>query len=138
MLSTRRVRVPTRGNNDVVNITDTVAGEVRASGIREGVATIFVLHSTAGLTTVEYEPGLVADLKEAFDRLVPAGIPYRHNLAPGEDNGHSHVRASVLGPSIAVPIAGGQLLLGTWQQLVLVDFDVRPRTRDVVIQIAGE
>ncbi len=138
MIVTRRLRLATQGNNDVVNINGAVEAEVASSGVRDGVATVFVVGSTAGITTVEYEPGLVADLKDAFNRLAPASNGYRHNLTEGDDNGHSHVRAALLGPSVTVPFERGRLALGTWQQLVLVDFDVRPRRREVVVQIMGE
>ncbi len=138
MIVTRRLRVDTEGNTDVVNLTGAIEAEVAASRVKDGVVTVFVPGSTAGVTTIEYEPGLVSDLKEAFNRLVPRALGYRHNLTEGDDNGHSHVRAALLGPSLAVPFAGGELLLGTWQQVVLVDFDVRRRRRDLVLQIAGE
>ena len=137
MIVTRRLRVATEGNNDVVNLTGSVAAEVASSRVRDGVVTVFVPGSTAGLTTVEYEPGLVSDLKEAFDRLVPRALAYHHNLTEGDDNGHSHVRAALLGPSVAIPVERGRLTLGTWQQLVLVDFDVRSRRRELVVQIMG-
>lgn len=138
MVVTRRFRIPTQGNNDILNLTGAIAAEVAGSGITSGVATIFVPGSTAGLTTVEYEPGLITDLRDAFDRLVPAHAGYRHNLTEGDDNGHSHVRAALLGPSLTIPFERGRLLLGTWQQIVLVDFDVRPRRREVIVQILGE
>lgn len=138
MIVTRRFTVATRGDSDLVDITGRVQAELQASGLRAGAATVFVRHSTAALTTIEYEPGLLHDLKAAFDRLVPRDLPYRHNLAPGEDNGHAHVRAALVGPSLVVPFADGRLLLGTWQQIVLADFDTRPRTREVVVQLSGE
>ena len=115
-----------------------MAAEVAATGVKEGIVTIFVVGSTAGITTVEYEPGLVADLKDAFDRLVPRNMPYRHNSTWNEDNGHAHVRASLLGPSLALPVIRGRLPLGTWQQIVLVDFDIRPRSREVIVQVVGD
>lgn len=138
MVVTRRVRCRTQGNNDLVDLTGMLQAEVAASGVRDGTLTIFVAGSTAGVTTIEYEPGLVSDFKEAVNRLVPRDVAYRHNLTEGDANGHSHVRASLLGPSLVVPIEGGRLTLGTWQQVVLVDFDVRPRTREVVLQLMGE
>ena len=138
MIVTRRLRLATEGNNDVVNVTGAVEAEVASSGIKHGVVTVFVSGSTAGVTTVEYEPGLVSDLKEAFNRLVPRDLAYRHNLTEGDANGHSHIRASLLGPSITIPCEHGRLALGTWQQLVLVDFDVRPRGRELIVQIMGE
>jgi len=138
MIVTRRLRLSTDGNNDVVNVTGAVEAEVASSTVKDGLVTVFVAGSTAGLTTVEYEPGLVADLKEAFNRLVPRGLPYQHHLTEGDANGHSHIRAALLGPSATIPIERGRLTLGTWQQLVLVDFDVRPRRRELVVQIIGE
>jgi secondary thiamine-phosphate synthase enzyme len=138
MIVTRRLRVATQGNNDVLNLTRGVEAEVASSGVKHGIVTVFVAGSTAGLTTVEYEPGLVSDIKEAFNRLVPRGLPYQHHLTEGDANGHSHVRAALIGPSLVVPFERGRLLLGTWQQVVLIDFDVRPRRRDLVVQIQGE
>ncbi len=129
--------VESRGNNHVIDITSEVARSVAEAGIESGVATVFVTGSTAGVTTVEFEPGLVKDLDAAFNRLVPRELEYRHHETWGDDNGHSHVRASFLGPSLAVPFEHGQLVLGTWQQIVLIDFDTRPRSRDYVIQIIG-
>jgi secondary thiamine-phosphate synthase enzyme len=137
MILTRRLQLKTQGDNDVLNVTGMVEAEVAASGVRDGTATLFLPGSTAGLTTVEYEPGLVSDLREAFDRLVPRALVYRHNLSEGDDNGHSHVRASLLGPSLVIPFEGGRMVLGTWQQIVMIDFDVRPRSRELVVQIAG-
>lgn len=134
---TARVEVPTRGNAHVVDVTDEVAALVRAHGMAEGQALVFVPGSTASVTTIEFEDGLLEDLPAALDRLVPPGIGYRHEEAWHDGNGHSHVRASLMGPSVTVPFAGGRLLLGTWQQVVLVDFDVRPRRRELVVQLTG-
>ncbi len=129
--------VESRGNNHVIDITSEVARSVAEAGIESGVATVFVTGSTAGVTTVEFEPGLVKDLDAAFNRLMPRELEYRHHETWGDDNGHSHVRASFLGPSLAVPFEHGQLVLGTWQQIVLIDFDTRPRSRNYMIQIIG-
>jgi secondary thiamine-phosphate synthase enzyme len=137
-LVTDRVHVSTRGNDDVVDLTSEVQAVVERHRLRHGQALVFVTGSTAGLTTIEYEPGLVQDLPAAFERIAPRSARYRHHERWGDDNGHSHVRASLLGPSLIVPVEGGKLLLGTWQQVVLVDFDTRPRERDVVVQLAGE
>lgn len=126
-----------RGNNHVIDITSQVASSVAEAGIESGIATVFVTGSTAGVTTVEFEPGLVQDLDTAFNRLMPRELDYRHHERWGDDNGHSHVRASLLGPSLTVPFQKGQLALGTWQQIVLIDFDTRPRNREYVIQIIG-
>jgi secondary thiamine-phosphate synthase enzyme len=138
MVVTRRLRLATQGNSDIVNLTGVVEAEVASTKLRSGVATVFIAGSTAGLTTVEYEPGVVADLKEVFNRLVPRGLAYQHHVTAGDNNGHSHVRAALLGPSLTIPFVDGRLALGTWQHLVLVDFDVRPRRREVVVQIMGE
>ena len=129
--------VESRGNTHVIDITPEVASSVAEAGIETGVATVFVTGSTAGVTTVEFEPGLVKDLDAAFNRLMPKELEYRHHETWGDDNGHSHVRASLLGPSLAVPFEHGQLALGTWQQIVLIDFDTRPRSRNYMIQIIG-
>lgn len=135
---TRTLRVETRGNTDIRDLTADVQNAVAESGLRAGSAVVFVAGSTVGVTTVEYEPGLVRDLQEAFERLAPGRARYHHRETAGDDNGHSHVRASLLGPSLVVPFAEGRLLLGTWQQIVLADFDTRGRTRDVLVQIHGE
>ncbi len=129
--------VDSRGDNHVIDITSEVASSVAEAGIETGVATVFVTGSTAGVTTVEFEPGLVKDLDAAFNRLMPRELEYRHHETWGDDNGHSHVRASLLGPSLTVPFEHGQLVLGTWQQIVLIDFDTRPRSRNYMIQIMG-
>ena len=109
-----------------------------ASGARTGIAAVFVVGSTAGVTTIEFEPGAVADLNGLFERLAPRSTEYRHHLRWGDDNGSSHVRAALLGPSLTVPFVDGALTLGTWQQIMLLEFDTRPRTREVVVQIVGE
>ena len=129
--------VDSRGDNHVIDITSEVASSVAEAGIETGVATVFVTGSTAGVTTVEFEPGLVKDLDAAFNRLMPRELEYRHHETWGDDNGHSHVRASLLGPSLTVPFEHGRLVLGTWQQIVLIDFDTRPRSRNYMIQIMG-
>lgn len=138
MVITKNVHLKTRGQTDIVDITGKVAGEVAASGITNGTVTVFISGSTAGVTTIEYESGLVADFKNAWQRIAPLGIPYEHDARWGDGNGFSHVRASFLGCSLVVPIAGKSLLLGTWQQIVVVDFDNRPRSREIVLQIMGE
>jgi secondary thiamine-phosphate synthase enzyme len=115
-----------------------VAQEVADSGLKDGTATVFVTGSTGGVTTVEYESGLISDLRDLFDRLAPSNIPYQHNLRWGDGNGHAHVRASLVGPSLTVPFVDKKLTLGTWQQIVFVDFDNRPRSRELVLQLMGE
>jgi secondary thiamine-phosphate synthase enzyme len=138
-MAVRTVRrsVATRGHGEILDVTPEVAEAVRASGIADGIATVFVTGSTAALTTLEFEPGLVHDLRAAFERLYPRDMEYRHHERWGDDNGHSHVRASMLGPSLVVPVSGGKLTLGTWQQIVLVDFDTRPRSREFLVQVMG-
>jgi len=138
MVTSERIRVETSGNCEIVDITDQVSHAVKQSGLRAGTVTIFVSSSTAGITTVEYEPGLIADLQTAFERLVPQGLDYQHNNRWGNGNGHSHVKASLLGASMMVPFAEGRPMLGTWQQVVLIDFDNRPRMREIIVQIMGE
>jgi secondary thiamine-phosphate synthase enzyme len=137
-LVTDTVAVSTRGESHMLDLTPRVQELVRRHRFREGQALLFVSGSTAGLTTVEFEPGLQKDLPAALERLAPRGIRYEHEETWHDDNGHAHVRASILGPSLAVPFREGRLLLGTWQQIVLVDFDTRPRQREVVVQLAGE
>lgn len=134
---TLRRALDTRGNGEVLDITGEVRSAVKDSGLHHGTATVFVTGSTAGITTIEFEPGLVSDLTAAFERLYPRDAEYRHHERWGDDNGHSHVRASMLGPSLAVPFVDAELTLGTWQQIVIVDFDTRPRTREYVIQLLG-
>jgi len=139
MVKTEKLKIQTRGNCDVVDITDQVRKAVAKSKIINGTVTLFNVGSTAGITTTEYEPGLVNhDIKSAFEKIAPKNARYEHEETWHDDNGHSHVRASILGPSLAVPIVDGQLTLGTWQQIILVDFDTRPRTRTVICQIVGE
>jgi secondary thiamine-phosphate synthase enzyme len=138
MVTTDRHEVSTRGQGVARDITDVVSTAVTRSGCRAGVATVFVVGSTAGVTTIEYEPGAVADLNRLFEQIAPRDADYRHHLRWGDDNGSSHVRAALLGPSLAVPFADAKLMLGTWQQIVLLEFDTRPRRRELVIQVVGE
>ena len=138
MVVTRRNEVATRGQGDAHDVTDLVASAVAASTLTAGIATVFVVGSTAALTTIEFEPGAVADLNRLFEVLAPRAGEYRHHLRWGDDNGSSHVRAALLGPSLTVPFADHKLLLGTWQQILLLELDTRPRRREIVIQIVGE
>jgi secondary thiamine-phosphate synthase enzyme len=138
MVTTRRIPLQTRGNGDTQDITQEVTRAVGESGVASGVVTLFCPGSTSGLTTIEFEPGAVADLQQVFEETAPADRYYRHNERWHDGNGHSHVRASLLGPSLSVPFVDGVLTLGTWQQIVHIDFDVRPRRRDVIAQIVGE
>jgi secondary thiamine-phosphate synthase enzyme len=138
MVITDRFAVSTRGHTDIIDISDRVREAVAKSGLKSGIATVFVSGSTAGITTTEYEPGLLKDLPEAFERVAPTGRTYHHDSTWGDGNGYAHVRASLLGASFTVPFQNGELLLGTWQQIVLVDFDNRPRTRTLIVQLVGE
>ena len=139
MVKTEQIQVKTQGNCHVVDITDQVARAVDGSGLKAGVVTVFNVGSTAGITTTEYEPGLANhDIKAAFERIAPESGHYEHENTWQDDNGHSHVRASLLGPALSVPFVDGRLTLGTWQQIILVDFDTRARTRTVICQIIGE
>jgi secondary thiamine-phosphate synthase enzyme len=137
-VETKDITLQSRGNCDVIDITAQVAGNVEKSGIRNGTATLFIVGSTAGITTMEYEPNLVSDFKAMWDRVIPQNIPYAHDRTWGDGNGHSHVRASTLGASLTVPFVNKRLALGTWQQIVFVDFDNRARSRKIVVQILGE
>jgi len=130
--------IKTKGFTDILDITDAVVSVLEESKIASGILHAFVTGSTAGLTTIEYEDGAILDLKDAFDRIAPMDIDYSHNERWGDGNGFSHIRASLLGPSLSVPIRNGSLQLGVWQQVVLVDFDNRSRERTVVISVQGE
>lgn len=132
------VTLRTDAKDEIVDITAKVQGIVSKSRISNGLACVHVVGSTAAVTTVEHEPGLVKDLQDAMDRLYPKDIDYEHHLRWGDGNGHSHVRASLVGPSITVPVREGKLLLGTWQQIVFMEFDNKPRTREIAVQIVGE
>ena len=135
---TEHIKVSTKGNSEVVDITEKVISLLHQHKLKEGNTTIFVVGSTASITTTEYEPGLRKDIPEMFERIAPSGSRYHHDDTWGDGNGHAHVRASFLGPSIVVPFADGKLLLGTWQQIILIDFDTRARNRDIVVQFIGK
>ena len=135
---TKEITLQTKGNCDIVDITSQVVNEVERAGINNGTVTLFISGSTAGVTTIEYEPRLLGDFKSMWDRLIPKNIPYEHDKTWGDGNGHSHVRASLLGASLTIPFVNKKLTLGTWQQIVLVDFDNRPRRREIVLQLLGE
>ncbi len=137
-VKSERLVLDTRGNNDTRDITIMVADAVERTGLRSGIVTISVPGSTGGLTTIEYEDGVVQDLDDLLERIVPSGAEYNHDLKWGDGNGHSHVRAALIGPSLTVPFNGGSLLLGTWQQIVFIDFDNRSRRREIVVQVIGE
>ena len=137
MVKTHKHAIGTSGQGDAHDITAVVKRALRDSGIRDGIATAFVVGSTAGITTIEFEPGAVHDLNAVFEELAPRNGSYRHHLRWGDDNGSSHVRAAMLGPSVTVPFTNGELLLGTWQQIALFEFDTQSRDREIIIQIIG-
>jgi secondary thiamine-phosphate synthase enzyme len=137
-VETRTLVVKSKAETDIIDITSEVQKAVSASKMREGTVTIFVKGSTASVSTIEFEPNLVADFKDAIESIVPSKIKYRHRETWGDDNGKSHVRATLMGPSLTVPFKDRKLLLGTWQQIVLLDFDVPAREREVVVQVVGE
>lgn len=138
-VQTHHISVPMNGDTHIENITGTIRDEIVQSGLQEGLLTIFVQHTTASVLIIEDEPGLRADTKSLWDRLIPKDPKCQHNTRnPGEDNGHSHLRGQIQGQSLSIPVAKQQLLLGTWQEIVLVDFDTRARTRQIIVQIMGE
>lgn len=137
MVVTMRIQFETRGNADVIDLTGDVARVVGESGVQEGTVTLFTPSATSALTTIEFESGCVRDLRRLFDEIADPERPYAHNARWGDGNGHSHVRAALLGPSLAVPFVEGRLTLGTWQQIVFVDFDNRSRRRELVAQVMG-
>ena len=138
MVINKTIHIQTQGNCDMVDITPQIAKEISISGINNGIVTIFISGSTAGITTIEYEGGLVSDFKAMWDRNVPQNTTYQHDIRWGDGNGFSHVRASLLGPSLVVPFTNKKMTLGTWQQIIVVDFDNRPRSREIVLQMLGE
>lgn len=135
---TEFIPIATRGHTDIVDITPQAAGLLLKSGLQEGTAVFFVSGSTAGITTIEYEPGLLKDLPEAYEKIAPENFRYHHDATWGDGNGYAHVRAALLGASLTVPFKGGKLLLGTWQQVVVIDFDNRSRRREIVLQLTGQ
>ena len=135
---TKYLNFDTKGNADIVDITDDVTVAVNGSGIQDGIVTVFAPGSTMAVTTLEYEPGLVFDLTQALERIAPQEMTYQHNERWHDGNGHSHVRASLLGQSETFPIIKGNVALGTWQQIICIDLDNRPRSRKLIVQIVGE
>lgn len=132
------IQLNSQGNTDIIDITDQVAALVGESGLKNGIAAIFCPSSTSGLTTIEYEAGCLKDLRRLFDEITDPNQEYQHNYRWGDMNGYSHVRAALLGPSLSVPFVEGRLRLGTWQQIIYVDFDIRPRRRELMVQVIGE
>ena len=138
MIITRKISLQSKGHCDIIDITPQVEQQIAETDINDGTVTVFVAGSTAGITTIEYEPGLLSDFPEMWERIVPGDINYDHDRRWGDGNGYSHVRASLLGASMVVPFTDKRLTLGTWQQIVVVDFDNRPRSRQIILQIMGE
>lgn len=137
-VKTNSISLSTRGESDIHDITNQIARQVSQSGLKDGTATVFCPSSTSGLTTIEYESGVLSDLRRLFDEIIPQNREYAHDARWHDGNGHSHVRAALLGPSLTIPFVDGELTLGTWQQVIYVDFDNRPRQRRLVVQIIGE
>ena len=138
MVVTSKISLQSKGHCDIIDITPQVEQQLAEADIKNGTVTLFVAGSTAGISTIEYEPGLISDFQSMWERNVPENIPYNHDRAWGDGNGYSHVRASLLGASLVVPFNNKRLTLGTWQQIVVVDFDNRPRSRQIIVQIMGE
>ena len=138
MVATKYIKLKSKGETDIIDITDRVRSCVDGAGIDNGIVTIFVPGSTGALTAIEYESGLVKDLKRSFEIVAPRDGEYHHNIRWQDGNGFSHVRAALLGPSLTVPFKDKKLLLGTWQQIIFIDFDNRPRSRELIVQIIGE
>lgn len=138
MIITKQIEIKTRGHTDIIDITSLAEQKLAETDLSTGTLTVFVIGSTAGITTIEYEPGLVKDLKNAFERIAPLKSNYEHNLRWGDGNGYAHIRASLLKASLTIPFTDKRLILGTWQQIVFVDFDNRPRQRKIALQFMGE
>jgi secondary thiamine-phosphate synthase enzyme len=138
MVITQEISLETQGHTDIIDLTASVQERVSASGFGEGIVTVFCPGATGGLTTVEWEDGVLSDLRQVFDEIAPPDRDYRHHRRWGDDNGSAHVRAALIGPSLTVPFAAARLTLGTWQHIVFLDFDTRPRSRRLVIQVMGE
>lgn len=138
MIYTERITENTSGFCDIIDLTAKIRDSLKRSRLQNGLIALFVTGSTAALTTIEHEPGLVQDLKEFVEKLIPSNRKYHHDDRWGDDNGFSHLRAALFGPSLSIPVEKGQLLLGTWQQVILIDFDNRTRSREIVLQLIGE
>ena len=138
MVKTVTLDLNTRGGADCHDMTDRLASAISTSGLKDGTATLFCPSSTSAVTTIEFEAGAISDLRRLFDEILPPARDYAHNARWGDGNGHSHVRAALLGPSLTIPFANAQLTLGNWQQVIYIDFDVRPRQRQLILQLMGE
>jgi len=132
------IEFATKGDADIIDITGEVSDAVSESGVTDGIVVVFAPGATGAVTTIEYESGLISDFKSMLERIAPQNITYAHNLRWGDGNGHSHVRASLLGPSLSVPLIDGRMQLGTWQQIIFIDLDNRPRDRKLIVQIVGD
>jgi len=137
-VKTANLPLSTRGNGDILDVTEPIGRAVAESGVKNGSVTVFTPSSTSALTTIEYESGALNDLRRLFDEIIPVDQDYAHNARWGDGNGHSHIRAALLGASLSVPFVNGRLTLGTWQQIIFIDFDNRPRQRELILQIIGE
>jgi secondary thiamine-phosphate synthase enzyme len=137
-IETHSFNIDTKGNNDIIDITDNVVSQLSSTGFLEGNILVFVGGSTAGITTIEYEPGLLKDYPDFFEKIVPSNISYQHDNTWHDGNGYAHIRAALQGASFTIPFSKGKLLLGTWQQVILVDFDNRSRSRKIIVQITGK
>ncbi|MGB7568213.1 MAG: secondary thiamine-phosphate synthase enzyme YjbQ [Chitinivibrionales bacterium] len=138
MVFGEQITVRTKGHSDIIDITDDVGAVVRKSGIKNGLVNVFVVGSTASVSTMEYEPALVQDVRDQLEKIVPSTLESRHSRTWGDDNGFSHIRATLMGPGITVPVSQGNMVLGTWQQVVVIDHDNRGRSRSIFIQVMGE
>jgi secondary thiamine-phosphate synthase enzyme len=138
MTFTEIITIDTKGFSDIIDITPRVLSYVKQAGIANGLITLFCPGSTGALTTIEYEPGVLRDLREALEKIAPSDVPYHHDKRWGDGNGFSHVRATLMKPSLSIPVVEGRPTLGTWQQIVFIDFDNRARKRNIVVQIIGE
>jgi len=136
-VTTKQLHLKTKGTGDLINITESIQNALNQSGLKQGSVTVFVVGSTAAITTFEYESGLISDIKDLYDRLIPKTESYAHDETWGDANGFSHLRAALQGPSLVIPFEAGSLILGTWQQVVLAEFDNRPRQRRVILQFIG-
>jgi secondary thiamine-phosphate synthase enzyme len=138
MVQTSHIELSTRGNADMHDLTSDVKKIIEKAGLQSGLVTLFTPSSTSALTTIEFESGALEDLRRALDQIAPPDADYKHNLRWGDYNGHAHLRAALLGPSLSIPVVEGRLSLGTWQQILFIDFDNRPRSRRLVVQIVGD
>jgi secondary thiamine-phosphate synthase enzyme len=137
-VKSKRIKLQTKGRDHVIDVTGEVEEAVSGSKIKNGTVTVFVHGSTASVTTIEYEPGLVKDIKGLDEKLIPSNVTYAHDATWGDANGYAHLRASLIGPSLTVPVVSGSMTLGTWQQIIVIDHDNRPRSREIIIQVMGE